>query len=216
MPPVTLQAPHPLVLASASPRRRELVRALGTPFEVDPADVDETPDATLAPADDALRLARAKADVVAARHPDRLVLAADTIVVHDGVVLGKPRDAAQNRAFLARLAGVPHAVVTAHVLVHAAGEGAGGAREVGREAVRTEVRLRALDAATIDRWVASGEGLDKAGGYAIQDTGAALVDVVHGCYSNVVGLSLPAVTRLLDAARSAPPAAPPAEVQGGV
>lgn len=207
MRPVTEPTPRALVLASASPRRRALLRALGTPFEVDPADVDETPDPSLAPADDATRLARAKADVVAARHPDHLVLAADTIVVHDGVVLGKPRDATQNRAFLARLAGVPHAVITAHVLVRGAAEGAGTVHEVGREAVRTDVRLRPLDAATIDRWVASGEGLDKAGGYAIQDAGAALVDAVHGCYSNVVGLSLPAVTRLLDAARAAPPGA---------
>ena len=202
MPRVTMPDRPALVLASASPRRRDLLHALGVPFDVEPADVDETPDPARAPADDALRLARAKADVVARRRPGRLVLAADTIVVLEGAVLGKPRDASENRRFLERLADVPHAVVTAHVLVRA---DANAPQEVGREAVRTEVRLRALDEAAIDRWVASGAGLDKAGGYAIQDAGAALVGEVRGCYSNVVGLSLPAVARLLDAAQEGCP-----------
>lgn len=181
-------AAAPLVLASASPRRRALLAALGVDFEVRPADVDET----LAPGEDpaaaAERLAAAKAGVVAAARPEARVLAADTVVIESGEALGKPRDDAETRRFLGRLAGVPHTVVTAHVLRCPEGEAA--AR------VATEVRLRALSGAEIERWVESGAGLDKAGGYAIQDLGAALVDEIHGCYSNVVGLSLPAVLAL--------------------
>jgi len=181
-------APAPLVLASASPRRRVLLAALGADFEVRPADVDET----LAPGEDpaaaAERLAAAKAAAVAAARPEACVLAADTMVIESGEALGKPRDDAETRRFLRRLAGVPHTVVTAHVLRSPEGE--------ATARVATEVRLRALSDAEIERWVESGAGLDKAGGYAIQDVGAALVDEIHGCYSNVVGLSLPAVLAL--------------------
>jgi septum formation protein len=188
---VTRPAPTvsaPLVLASASPRRRELLTALGARFEVRPADVDETLAQGEDPVAAAERLAAAKAEVVAAVRPEARVLAADTVVIESGEALGKPRDDAETRRFLRRLSGVPHRVVTAHVL--RAPEGVAAAR------VETQVRLRALTGAEIERWVESGAGLDKAGGYAIQDVGAALVDEVHGCYSNVVGLSLPAVLAL--------------------
>jgi septum formation protein len=185
--PAPTAAP-PLLLASASPRRRALLAALGARFEVVPADVDEDAGPGEAPEATAARLAAAKAAAVAERRPEARVLAADTVVILDGASLGKPRDAAENRAFLRRLAGVPHTVVTAHVL--RGPEGAAAA------SVATEVRLRRLRDHEIERWARSGEGLDKAGGYAIQDLGAALVDEVHGCYSNVVGLSLPAVVAL--------------------
>jgi septum formation protein len=177
----------PFVLASGSPRRRELLQALGAVFEVRPADVDETPRADETPEAMARRLAAAKAAAFATEADGALVLAADTVVVLDGEALGKPRDAEENRRFLARLAGRWHQVITAHQLVRGP-----QARAV---AVTTEVRLRDLSAREVERWAASGAGLDKAGGYAIQDLGAALVADVRGCYTNVVGLSLPAVVR---------------------
>ncbi|MEX2501211.1 MAG: Maf family protein [Trueperaceae bacterium] len=174
-----------VVLASSSPRRRDLLTALGVRFETRPADVDETPRPGEAPEALASRLATAKAEAVARERPHALVLAADTVVVLDGRALGKPRNEDENRRFLRRLAGVPHHVVTAHHLVLA---GASAHRSVV-----TDVRLRTLHDQEIERYVARGAGLDKAGGYAIQDHGAALVGDVHGCYSNVIGLSLPAV-----------------------
>lgn len=182
---VTNEAPPPLLLASASPRRRELLAALGVSFEVRPADVDESPRLGESPRVTAERLAAAKAGVVADAWPGALVLAADTVVINGDRDLGKPRDEEENRRFLRELAGVRHTVVTAHHL-----------RWGDRQAtvsVGTEVRLRELSDAEIERWVKSGEGLDKAGGYAIQDLGAALVADLNGCYTNVVGLSLPAV-----------------------
>lgn len=179
-----------IVLASASPRRKELLEALGVPFEVMPADVDETPREGEAPGTMATRLAGAKARRVAGGAPEALVIAADTVVVLDGRALGKPRDAEENRSFLRALAGRPHRVVTGHCLR------LGGTTET--VAVATEVVLRRLTDGEIDRFVGRGAGLDKAGGYAIQDTGAALVDRLDGCYTNVVGMSLPAVVAAAD------------------
>jgi septum formation protein len=176
-----------LVLASASPRRRELLGGLGLEFEIDVPDVDETPLDGEAPEAMVVRLASAKARAVAERRaPARpLVIAADTTVVIDGVAIAKPRDVAEAAAFVARLSGRTHAVHTGHAL-----------RLGSREAVAlrtTRVRLRTLDAWEIEAYAATGEGLDKAGGYAIQGIGATLIDGIEGCYGAVVGLSLPAV-----------------------
>ena len=187
---MTSSAPDPrarprVLLASASPRRKSLLEALGLAFEVVPADIDETPEADEPPERMAARLAQSKARTVAHRHPGALVIAADTVVILDGRSLGKPRDRAENRAFLQALAGRPHRVATGHCLC------LGGDTE--SVTVTTEVTLRALNDAEIERFVARGAGLDKAGGYAIQDLGAALVDRLNGCYTNVVGMSLPAV-----------------------
>lgn len=179
-----------IILASSSPRRRDLLDALGASFEVRAADVDETPRPGEAPDAMVLRLARDKALRIAADRSEALVVAADTAVVLDGHLLGKPRDEEQNRDFLLRLAGRPHRVVTGHCL-----------RWEGREetaVVVTQVTLRRLGGAEIERFVARGAGLDKAGGYAIQDVGAALVGEVEGCYTNVVGMSLPAVVAAAD------------------
>ena len=174
-----------LVLASASPRRSELLRGLGLTFTVVPADVDES----VAPGETApqlvARLSAAKAAVVAATHPEDLVIAADTTVVIDGEVINKPAGEEENRAYIARLAGREHEVYTGHAV------------RLGEHdenvVVRMLVRFRQLTAAEIERYAATGEGADKAGGYAIQGRGAALVSGVTGCYSNVVGLSLPTV-----------------------
>lgn len=174
-----------LVLASASPRRSELLRGLGLAFTVVPADVDESVRTGESAQDLVARLSVAKAAVVAASHPDALVIAADTTVVIDGQVINKPADEEENRAFIARLAGREHDVLTGHALSL-------GARSES-VVVRTGVHFRPLDPDEIARYAATGEGSDKAGGYAIQGRGAALVARLDGCYSNVVGLSLPTV-----------------------
>jgi septum formation protein len=197
---VTVPAGPPLiVLASGSPRRRELLAGLGVAFEVEVPDVDERrrPDEDAAAM--VLRLARAKASAVASRRVASgawadeveradavaapLVIAADTTVVVDGRVLEKPRDVAEAAAFVALLAGRVHEVHTGHALRL-------GEREVA-EVRTTRVRFRPLDDDEVRAYAATGEGLDKAGGYAIQGRGAALIEGIEGCYGTVVGLSLP-------------------------
>ena len=188
-----------IVLASASPRRRDLLAAIGVQARVLPADVDE---ASL-PGEDAValvaRLAAAKAEAVAARlraaaeaagEPvaSPLVIAADTVVVLGDRVLGKPADASEARAFIACLAGRSHLVLTGHCLRRD--------YALAARVERTEVTFRPLDDDEVVRYVASGEGGDKAGAYAIQGRGAGLVARIEGCYSNVVGLSLPTVITL--------------------
>lgn len=185
--------PHPLLLASASPRRRELLQVLGLHFEVRSPDVDETPLVGEIPEAMVVRLASAKAAAVVEAERDaveRLVIAADTTVAIGGAVLGKPRDDAEGLRFLQQLSGRDHWVHTGHALRR-------GSREV-RVLRSTRVRFRSLTAGDMARYVATGEGRDKAGGYAIQGFGAILVDSIEGCYGAVVGLSLPAV---VDAAR---------------
>lgn len=181
----------PLVLASSSPRRRELLARLGVAFEVSPADIDEAPAVAEAPEALARRLSFAKAAAVAAHHPQALVIAADTVVTLAGALLGKPADEAENRAFLEHLSGRTHTVLTGHAL-----ELKG--KHVG-SVLGTAVTFRALSAQEILWYAASGEGLDKAGGYAIQGRGAALVQEIQGDYCNVVGLS---VAYVLEAAQS--------------
>ena len=172
----------PLTLASASPRRRELLERVGVNLEVVPADVDESRLPDEPPAAMAERLAAAKADVVAATQPDRLVLAADTIVVRDDAVLGKPSDAAEAAAMLRSLSGRRHHVITGWALRGPSGGSSG--------TVTTAVRFRPLPEPVIARYVATGEPLDKAGAYGIQGVGAMLVRSIEGSYTNVVGLPL--------------------------
>ncbi len=187
----------PLVLASASPRRRELLSGLGLDFEVRPTDVDETVLAGESPAEHVQRLAEAKAvmaaEAAASSSADggELVLAADTVVVVDGEILGKPRDDADARRMLERLSGHGHEVLTGVAVRGPAGEPLLAAVEA------TRVRFAELTAEEIDWYVASGEPMDKAGAYAVQGLGALFVEAVDGNYSNVVGLPLPVVYRLL-------------------
>jgi septum formation protein len=188
-----------LVLASASPRRKELLDRVGLDPEVIAADLDETRAPDEAPIAYARRLAAAKAHAVAATRPDRPVLGADTIVwVEDGgpPVLGKPQDAADARVMLARLGGRAHTVVTAFHLVYAGAER-------GR-AVETEVRFRSLEPSELEGYVGSREWEGKAGGYAIQGLAAAFVRTVSGSYTNVVGLPLCEVLEDLEALGALP------------
>ena len=173
-----------LILASASPRRAELLGMLGLAFTVRPADVDETPRPGESPAAVALRLARDKALALAPPAGPSLFVAADTLVVIDGRVLGKPQDDAEARAFLALLAGRTHEVITA-VAVRACPE---EAIETG--AVTARVTFAPLTPEAIDWYAGTGEGRDKAGAYALQGKGALFIDRIDGSYTNVIGLPL--------------------------
>lgn len=183
-----------LVLASASPRRHQLLRWLGVSYVVDPADIDETPRPAESAAALVERLASEKAQAVTRRRSEAWVLAADTLVELDGELLGKPADAAEATAMLRRLAAREHRVFTGFALLSPGG----GPRAC--EVVRTRVRFRALDAAAIAAYVASGEPDGKAGGYAIQGLGAGLIAGIDGSFTNVIGLSLDEVGRALDEA----------------
>ena len=179
--------PH-VVLASSSPRRLELLRRIGIEPEVRPTDVDESVRAGETPEDLVARLSRAKADAVRDVPAGALVVAADTVVVLGEQVLGKPAGPADAIDMLTDLSGAEHRVLTG-VHVRCGGRSA-GAVDV------TVVRFRALDASEIEAYVATGEPLDKAGGYGIQGIGGMFVDSVHGSDTNVVGLPLATLVRL--------------------
>lgn len=178
-----------LVLASASPRRAELLRAAGFAFVVDPVEVDESVLPGETPEGHVRRLARAKASAAAVRHPGRPVLGADTVVVIDGRILGKPADDREARGMLAALSGRVHHVFT----------GVAVARDGQvREAVDVSaVTMARLSPAEIEAYVATGEPRDKAGAYAIQGRAARFVDRLEGSFSGVVGLPVAVVHRLL-------------------
>jgi septum formation protein len=178
-----------VVLASASPRRAELLTAAGLPFDVAPADVDESRWPGEAPESYCERVARAKALAVAARAPGRVVLAADTIVVVDAEVFGKPVDGPDARRMLLALSGRIHEVLTAVAIA-----AAGGVRTVVE---RTTVEFVPLAEADIAWYVDTGEPMDKAGAYAIQGLASRFVARIQGSYSNVVGLPVATVYRLL-------------------
>ncbi|HEX2569674.1 MAG TPA: Maf family protein [Polyangia bacterium] len=182
-----------LVLASASPRRLELLRSAGIEPVVDPADVPEIPDPSLTPKENAALLARTKAQAVAGRRPDDAVLGADTIVTIDGRLLGKPEDERDARDMLSRLAGRRHRVVTGVALLPPRG----AAWSALSLAVTTAVLFRPLTAADLDAYLATVEWRDKAGAYGIQGSAAGFVRAVVGSYTNVVGLPLCQVVELL-------------------
>jgi septum formation protein len=174
-----------LILASASPRRRELLDLLGLCFRQVPSSIDETLLDGEAPEAHVQRLARAKAYDVTRQVPGFWVIGADTIVVLRDRILGKPRDRDDARAMVSLLAGQTHRVYTGYALAHS--------RFPEKERVRcvcSEVTMRHLSAEEIDGYVNSGEPMDKAGAYAIQGIGAAIVSSVAGSYTNVVGLPL--------------------------
>lgn len=185
-------SPRPIVLASGSPRRREILATLGIPFETAPVDIDERPHPGEPPAATALRLACEKAAAVHADHPGRMLLAADTLVVVDGEPLGKPASPEAAAGMLRRLSGQAHHVVTGIALLE---DG-----RVHADVDRTDVWVRSLSNAEIDAYVATGEPLDRAGAYAIQGRGAALVERIDGDFHCVMGLSVRLLLRLLSEA----------------
>jgi septum formation protein len=181
----------PLVLASASPRRRELLAQIGiAPDTIDPAEIDETPLPRELPPAVVSRLARAKAEAVRPRHPGAFILAADTVVACGRRLLGKPEDERTARAFLALLSGRRHRVYGGVAVI--APDGRVAARRVA-----SQVAFKRLSQDELAAYLATGEWRGKAGGYAIQGRGAALVSWMQGSYSNVVGLPLFETAQLL-------------------
>jgi len=189
---------EPLVLASASPRRAEILRAVGWPFRVEAGDVDERAFGREEPSKYAERLAQAKAEQIAARLVGLaareslrdLVLGADTIVVTDGTTLGKPRDEQDARQMLQTLRGRTHEVITGVALVRATTN----EHRIAHE--RTRVRFAQMSDAEIDWYVATNEPADKAGAYAVQGRAALFIEAIEGDYWNVVGLPVGLVYRL--------------------
>ena len=179
-----------VVLASSSPRRQELLGLIGIAHTVVPADIDESVLPNEDPRVHAERLARGKALVVAEREPNAVVIAADTIVVVDGDILGKPRDEAGAAEMLRRLSGRGHVVFTA-VAVARAGQVASGVEAV-------DVRFRDLRDDEIQQYIATREPMDKAGAYGIQGYGATIVERIDGDYFAVMGLALGRMVRLME------------------
>ena len=182
---------HPtIILASASPRRRELLSLVFGSFSVIPSEFDEsTVPSELAPAEHVVHSALMKARDIAARHTGALVIGADTVVVVDGNILGKPANSADAARMLKKFSGKTHQVYTGVAVVEGSMERSG--------AECTDVTFCELSQETISRYVATGEPLDKAGAYAIQGKGAVLIKCVRGCYPNVVGLPIYLLTVLL-------------------
>ena len=178
-----------VILASASPRRRELLALVGIPHVVEPADIDESYRDGEEAAVHAERLAREKAATIVARNSDAIVIAADTIVLIEGLVLGKPRDEDDAERMLAMLAGQTHVVLTAVAVAQ------GGRTRSGVESVR--VTFRPLTRARIRAYIATREPMDKAGAYGIQGYGATLVERIDGDYFAVMGLALARMIDLL-------------------
>ena len=179
-----------IILASQSPRRRELLERMGlTEFQVLPARGEEVMDLALPPERLVEELSRRKAEEVSSAHPDALVIAADTVVAIDGQVLGKPRDRAEAARMLARLSGREHVVYTGVTLR------LGARADTGHEA--TPVRFRPLSPEDIDHYVSTGEPMDKAGAYGIQGLGCTLVEGISGDYYNVMGLPVCRLARML-------------------
>jgi len=183
-----------LVLASASPRRRELLGWLGVEHVVEPADVDERARPAETGPELVRRLATAKAAAIAVRRPHDWVLGADTIVEIDGELLGKPVDRPDGTRMLARLSGREHRVATGFALL-----APGGAVRVA-DVVLSRVRFRRIEQRALAAYLETGEPDDKAGAYAIQGLGAALIERVEGSFTNVMGLPLVEVERALEEA----------------
>jgi len=172
----------PLVLASNSPRRRELLLSLGVVFQICPQDIDESVLNVEKPYDYVQRVALEKALSALATNPGALVLAADTSVIVDDQILGKPQDIGDALSMLSLLSNREHSVLTAVTLANS--------EKQRSTVVRTTVNFRSISAAEAQRYWATGEPIGKAGGYAIQGFGAAFVESIEGSFSNVVGLPL--------------------------
>jgi len=174
----------PLILASASPRRKELLALTGLKFTVDPGDYEEDMDMDLDPPELAKFLSLKKAEEIAGRYKNALIIAADTFIVFKGHFLGKPRDKADARTMLTKLNGKTHSVITGFTIIDTQTQ-----KRLSR-AVETKVTFKRLSQDEIAAYVRSGEPLDKAGAYAIQGLGSVIVKKIEGDYFNVIGLPL--------------------------
>jgi len=180
-----------IILASGSPRRKELLKKIGFNFEVEPSNCEEYINSKLRPHELAKSLSFEKARTVANKHKNALVIAADTFIVFKGKILGKPYTETEARKMLETISGKPHSVVTGFSIIDTEDK-----KTVSRS-VETKVYIRRLTPSEIDAYVKSREPLDKAGAYAIQGLGSVIVEKIEGDYFNVIGLPLSALTESL-------------------
>ena len=171
-----------MLLSSGSPRRKELLSLLGIPFQVVTPNIPEVQQLNETPETFCLRISREKAILVAQKYPDALVIGADTIVVIDETILGKPRNPGEAYDFLMLLQDKMHYVLTGYTI-------ALGNHSISK-VIKTKVRFRAMTAKEISWYVSTGEPMDKAGAYAVQGIGSLFIKRIHGCYTNVIGLPL--------------------------
>jgi septum formation protein len=188
---MTISLLFPLILASASPRREELLRSVGLKFKIIPADVDETYFQGESPRAHVRRLSRDKAGAIAHQYPKALVLGADTIVVIDGQILGKPKNKKQAREMLQQLSNRRHAVLTGFTIACVR---AGTSRT---KVVQSTVQFKKISPEETAWYVNGDEPYDKAGGYAAQGKGASFIQAIRGSYTNVIGLPLCEVVEAL-------------------
>ena len=178
----------PVILASQSPRRIELLKTVIKNFRIVPSKIDEVCDIDLSPEENAVLLGRGKATWVAKHHPHNLVIGADTMVVLENKIIGKPTDAENARQILRQLSGQEHKVITGVAVVHL---------KIFSAVSISHVRIKALTQNEINSYVESGEPMDKAGAYAIQGEGSFLVESYSGSYSNIIGLPMDLLKDLL-------------------
>jgi len=181
-----------LILASKSSRRYELLKQMGLDFNVIPSQIEEDFIQGESPEDHVLRLAKAKALNVGSRFPDHWVIAADTIVYIDGIILGKPKNREEAMEMLSRLSGKEHWVTTGFSIHHLA-KGIGD-----QEAIKTVVKVKRLSPVEMEWYIQTGEPFDKAGGYAIQGIGSFMIESIRGSYTNVIGLPLCELIQMLN------------------
>lgn len=180
-----------IILASQSPRRKQLLEQVGLQFEVEASQVEESFLDSDSPEETVCRLSRVKAEDVASRNPNSVIIGADTVAIFEDQIIGKPKGTKSARELLTKMSGKTHEIVTGFTVIDS---------DTGKsvtESVISRVRFRDLGEDEIDRYVESGEPLDKAGAYGIQEKGAVLVDHIDGDYSNIVGLPLTALSETL-------------------
>ena len=178
----------PVILASQSPRRIELLKTVIKNFRIVPSKIDEVCDINLSPEENAILLGRKKAAWVAKEHPHNLVIGADTMVVLENKIIGKPTDAENARQILRQLSGQEHKVITGVAVVHS---------KIFSAVSISHVRIKTLTPNEINSYVGSGEPMDKAGAYAIQGEGSFLIESYRGSYSNIIGLPIGLLKDLL-------------------
>ena len=178
----------PVILASQSPRRIELLKTVIKNFQIVPSKIDEVCDINLSPEENAVLLGRKKATWIAKQHPHNLVIGADTMVVLENKIIGKPTDAENARQILRQLSGQEHKVITGVAVVHS---------KIFSAASISHVRIKTLTPYEINSYVESGEPMDKAGAYAIQGEGSFLIESYRGSYSNIIGLPMDLLKDLL-------------------
>lgn len=180
-----------VILASASPRRKELLEKIGLRFKVEPSNYEEDMPSGLEPHELARKISLEKAKVVASKHENAIVIAADTFIVFGDQILGKPHTEKEARKMLETISGKSHSVITGFSIIDI------GASKTLSKSVETKIYIRKLTPAEIEAYVKSKEPLDKAGAYAIQGLGAVFVEKIEGDYFNVIGLPLSALTEAL-------------------